>query len=104
MRGVINLRGSIVPIVDLRARFAQGDTEPTKSHVVVIVAVAGRTFGILVDGVSDILTVSAEEIRDIPSAAQRDVDSSFIDGLITVGDEMVARIALAHVIGGVSVH
>jgi len=103
VRGVINLRGSIVPIVDLRTRFGQGETDPTKSHVVVIVAIEERLNGLLVDSVSDILTVSAEDIAAIP---ETDVGSRvrYLDGLITEEDRMVALIALDRVIDEISVH
>jgi purine-binding chemotaxis protein CheW len=55
VRGVINLRGTIVPIFDLRARFGDGQTQPTKNHVVVVMSVGDKWIGILVDAVSDIL-------------------------------------------------
>ncbi|MDH3195356.1 MAG: chemotaxis protein CheW [Hyphomicrobiales bacterium] len=102
VRGVINLRGSIVPIVDLRTRFGQGETDPTKSHVVVIVAIEERLNGLLVDSVSDILTVSAENVAAIP---ETDVGSRarYLDGLITEEDRMVALIALDRVIDEISV-
>jgi len=103
VRGVINLRGSIVPIVDLRIRFGLGETEPTKSHVVVIVAIEDRLNGLLVDSVSDILSVSADDIAAIP---ETDVGSRvrYLDGLITEEDRMVALIALDRVIDEISVH
>jgi purine-binding chemotaxis protein CheW len=103
VRGVINLRGSIVPIVDLRTRFGQGETDPTKSHVVVIVAIEERLNGLLVDSVSDILTVSAENVAPIP---ETDVGSRvrYLDGLITEENRMVALIALDRVIDEISVH
>ncbi len=103
VRGVINLRGSIVPIVDLRIRFGLGETEPTKSHVVVIVAIEDRLNGLLVDSVSDILSVSSDDIAAIP---ETDVGSRvrYLDGLITEEDRMVALIALDRVIDEISVH
>ena len=103
VRGVINLRGSIVPIVDLRTRFGLGETEPTTSHVVVIVAIEERLNGLLVDSVSDILSVSADDIAAIPDT---DVGSRvrYLDGLITEEDRMVALIALDRVIDEISVH
>jgi purine-binding chemotaxis protein CheW len=103
VRGVINLRGSIVPIVDLRIRFGQGETEPTSSHVVVIVAIEDRLNGLLVDSVSDILSVSVDDIAEIP---ETDAGSRvrYLDGLITEEDRMVAVIALDRVIDEISVH
>ena len=93
MRGVLNLRGVIVPIFDLRCRFGQGLTEATPIHVVVIVAVADRIVGILVDTVSDILTVGAEEIRPVPDLDSRS-DRDFLKGLATSDDRMVALLQL----------
>ena len=77
---MINLRGTIVPIIDLRTRFALGRTEPTESHVVVIV-IEGRLNGLLVDGVSDILTVRQCDVAAIP-AADGESPNPFFEGLI----------------------
>ena len=93
VRGVLNLRGVIVPIFDLRCRFGMGETEATKLHVVIIVTVRERTIGILVDAVSDILTANAEQIRPVPEM-DRDRQERFLAGLITVEERMVALIAL----------
>lgn len=93
MRGVLNLRGVIVPIFDLRCRFGQGLTEATAIHVVVIVAVAARTVGILVDSVSDILTVGVAEIRPVPELDSRG-DHGFLKGLAASGERMVALLNL----------
>lgn len=79
MRGVLNLRGVIVPIFDLRRRFNQGITEATNIHVVVIIAVDDRIIGILVDRVSDILTVDRSEIRQVPDIDENE-DSEHLIG------------------------
>jgi purine-binding chemotaxis protein CheW len=89
MRGVLNLRGIIVPIFDLRCRFGQGETEATSVHVVVIIAVGDRIIGILVDRVSDILTIDGSEIRKVPELDNRD-DGEHIIGLVTAEERMVA--------------
>ncbi|MEH6404582.1 MAG: chemotaxis protein CheW [Sneathiella sp.] len=89
MRGVLNLRGIIVPIFDLRCRFGQGNTEATQLHVVVIIAVEERIVGVLVDKVSDILTVENQDIRPVPNIEDRE-DSRYILGLVTAEDRMVA--------------
>lgn len=95
--GVINLRGVILPIVDLRARFGQGDTEPTTNHVVVIVAISGRLVGLLVDAVLDILTVVEEDISPIPDTGG-DERNPYLNGLITQNDRMIATIALERLV------
>lgn len=88
-RGVLNLRGVIVPIYDLRARFGMGETLPTKNHVIVIVMVSDRIIGILVDAVSDILTVGATKIRAVPEMGGH-IDQRFLSGLVAVDNRMVA--------------
>ncbi|MBE7637712.1 chemotaxis protein CheW [Sneathiella sp. P13V-1] len=94
MRGVLNLRGIIVPIFDLRCRFGQGVTDATSIHVVVIVAVKDRIIGILVDRVSDILTVEGSEICKVPDLDDRQ-DEEHILGLVTAGERMVALLDIA---------
>lgn len=92
-RGVLNLRGAIVPVHDLRARLGGELTEPTPSHVVVIASIRGQSVGILVDAVSDILTIRAEQIHPLPPNVS-EVDESTISGLVSTGDSMVALLDL----------
>lgn len=66
MKGVVNLRGVIVPIVDMRVRFALPDVKYDAFTVVIILNVAGRTVGIVVDSVSDVLVLGADQIRPAP--------------------------------------
>lgn len=93
MCGVLNLRGVIVPIFDLRARFGQGVTQPSEEHVVIIVALGERLIGVLVDAVSDILTLEFNDVLPVP-----DVDASFsqrfLFGLVAMDDRMVALLKL----------
>ena len=103
VRGVVNLRGVIVPIIDLRTRFGQGMTDPTKAHVVVIVAIEGKLNGLLVDGVSDILTIREADIMPIPEAGGEQ-ENPYLDGLITQEEQMVALIALDRLIEHAVVH
>ena len=97
IRGVINLRGAIVPVIDLRKRFGQELTEPTHTHVVVIVAVGDVQNGLLVDGVSDIVTVNRKDIAPIPNMEGEDKNPYF-QGLITGQEKLVAVIALDQLI------
>lgn len=94
--GVLNLRGVIVPIFDMRQRFGLGRTETTPLHVVIIVAIGRRVMGILVDAVSDILNVSEAEIMAVPDLDTRG-DRRFLKGLLTQGEKMVAQLALEKV-------
>jgi purine-binding chemotaxis protein CheW len=98
VRGVINLRGIIVPIFDLRARFGMGLTTPTKMHVVIIVAAGTRTIGLLVDTVSDIISVDPKAIRPVPEMGLP-VDDQFLDGLVAMEDRMVTLVSLTGLFG-----
>lgn len=93
MRGVINLRGVVVPIFDLRARFGLGATEATPKHVVILVSVGARIVGMLVDAVSDIVSVTDAEIQAIPKM-DRTIDSAFLDGLVSTSEQMVALLSV----------
>ncbi|MGB0499235.1 MAG: chemotaxis protein CheW [Rubricella sp.] len=92
-RGVLNLRGTIVPVHDLRARFGGALTEATETHVVVIVQIGEQTVGILVDAVSDILTVSPDDILPVPTG-QAGADARAIAGLVSTETGMVALLEL----------
>ncbi len=97
MRGVMNLRGVIVPIYDMRARFGQGLTDASPIHVVIIVQVHDKTVGILVDAVSDILTVRGDQISPIPEVEYSE-NARFLEGMVTMNDRMVAVMSLAKLI------
>ncbi len=89
MRGVINLRGVIIPIFDLRCRFGRGVTDAHAKNVVVIMAVDERTIGLLVDAVSDIVTVQPDAIKDAPQESTHDLKDRFVDGLISFEERMI---------------
>lgn len=93
VRGVINLRGTIVPIIDLRTRFSMEQREYGPTTVVIVLKVMSsdndsRIMGIVVDGVSDVYNVKKEEISAAPDFGEG-VDSSFVKGLATVEEKMV---------------
>ncbi|MGO9359866.1 MAG: chemotaxis protein CheW [Xanthobacteraceae bacterium] len=94
VRGVINLRGIIVPIFDLRARFGMGLTVPTSMHVVIIVAAGTRTIGLLVDTVSDIISVDPKAIRPVPEMGLPS-EEQFLEGLVAMENRMVTLVSLA---------
>ncbi|WP_269586086.1 chemotaxis protein CheW [Roseibium sp. Sym1] len=91
--GVLNLRGTIVPTFDLRCRFGMGRTKTTPYHVVIIASVQERTIGLLVDAVSDILTVNEDQIRPVPDM-ERITAAEFLSGIITVEESMVVLLSL----------
>lgn len=99
--GVLNLRGTIVPIFDLRCRFGLGLTEATRSHVIIIAKVNERAIGLLVDAVSDILTVTPDQIRPVPEL-DRGTTAEFMNGIISVADSMVVILSLEKLFGRAS--
>lgn len=90
VKGVINLRGSVVTVVDLSARLGFGDTKPSQRHVVIIAMHEGRVVGLLADMVSDIITVNDENIQAVPDIATPQA-REFITGMITFDDGRILR-------------
>ena len=93
MRGVLNLRGTMVPIIDLRCRFGQGLTDATPVHVVIVVHVDGKTVGLLADRVLDIVSVEASQVQPVPHVS-RASKANFLSGLVTIDSTMIALISL----------
>ena len=91
-KGVVNLRGSIVPIIDLRERFSLKFAEYTLLTVVVVLQTSDsnktRTMGVVVDSVSDVITVDKTKIQDAPDFGTK-VSNEFINGLVSVNERMV---------------
>jgi purine-binding chemotaxis protein CheW len=97
VRGVLNLRGVMVPIIDLRCRFGQGKTEASPLHVVIVVQVESRLIGLLADRVLDILSFEASQIQPVPQIAHTSrVD--FLSGLITIDGTMIALVDLPNLL------
>ena len=100
--GVLNLRGSIVPIVDLRMRFALGRAEYTAITVIIVMSVvtpAGRRdIGVVVDGVSDVVDLDSTEIKPAPELGARGA-TDYILGLASITDRMVVLLDIDRLIG-----
>lgn len=101
--GVLNLRGSIVPIVDMRMRFSLQRAEYTPLTVIIVLSVESsvgrRDFGVVVDGVSDVIDVAVSDIKPAPEMGAH-VSTEFIEGLAAVGDRMVMLLDIDQLIGG----
>jgi purine-binding chemotaxis protein CheW len=87
IKGIINLRGTVVPVVDLRAKFSMPTVEYNKFTVIIVVTLGVRVIGLVVDAVSDVLDVSGAEMRVAPDFGTR-VDTRFIRGVVTLGERM----------------
>jgi chemotaxis methyl-accepting protein methylase/chemotaxis signal transduction protein len=97
VRGVINLRGSVLPIVDLAQRLSFASTEATQRHVIIVVHVGSQIMGLLVDAVSEILNQSTEAIQPMPEVAS-DAVKSFLHGILAVDGRMIGLIKLDNIL------
>jgi len=88
LKGVVNLRGVIVPIVDLRVRLGCAEAQYNHFTVVIVLNVKGRVVGAVVDSVSDVLALDAQTIKPAPEMNSA-VDTSFITGIGSVGERML---------------
>ena len=89
IKGVVNLRGVIVPIVDLRVKLNCPSSEINSFTVVIVLNVRGRVVGAVVDSVSDVLELTKDQIRQAPEMATAAVDTTYITGIATVSDRML---------------
>jgi purine-binding chemotaxis protein CheW len=93
VRGVINLRGAVLPIVDLAARLGFPPAEPTARHVIIVAQIGTQVVGLLVDAVSDILTVTDDIVQPTPDVAS-EMAKTFVRGVLAVEGRMISLIAL----------
>jgi purine-binding chemotaxis protein CheW len=96
VRGVINLRGTVLPIVDMAERMGLPPTEPSQRHVIVVVWIHGQLVGLLVDAVCDILPVPPEELQATPDLVGDDAHA-FVEALFSTEDRMVGLVRLSAV-------
>lgn len=97
IKGVMNLRGNVLPVVDLSQRLGLGTTEPSPRHVIVIALIGENTAGLLVEAVSDIMTVPAEELKPTPEIASAKT-KTFVEGVFTVGERLIRVIDLERIL------
>ena len=88
IKGVVNLRGVIVPIVDLRLRFRLGTGERASAGVVIVLNIANRVIGMLVDSVSDVVSLAADDVRPAPRLGTT-LDTDYLLGIGTLDGRML---------------
>lgn len=89
VRGVINLRGSVLPVVDLASRLGLPIKEPTARHAVIVVQSQGQIVGLLVEAVSNIMTITPDAIQPTPEVAS-DLSKSFIQGIVAAEQQVIS--------------
>jgi len=87
VKGVMNLRGTVVPVVDLRTKFSMDAVEYTKFTVIIVVMVGDKIAGLVVDAVSDVLNIASSDVRPAPDLGAR-CDTRFISGVVSIGDKL----------------
>jgi purine-binding chemotaxis protein CheW len=97
VRGVINLRGTVLPIVDLAARLGFAPAEPTARHAIIVTQIADQVVGLLVEGVSDIFTVSEEKIQPTPDVAS-EAAKRFVRGVIPMDNRLISVVAIESIL------
>ena len=100
IKGVINLRGTIVPIVDMRLRFGCAQADYDSFTVVVILNLRERVVGIVVDSVSDVMELAPEQLRPAPDL-ESSIDAQCIRGLSSVGERMLILLDIERLMAGV---
>jgi purine-binding chemotaxis protein CheW len=93
VQGVVNLRGTVLPVMDLRARLGWGKTEPSVRHVIIVVRIQDQLQGLIVDAVNDIVAIEDADLQPPPNMAGEDA-ASYILGLASIEDRMVMVLAL----------
>ena len=97
IKGVLNLRGDIVPIIDLRIKFNVGEAVYNEFTIVIMLSVFDRIVGIVVDGVSDVISLTDDDVRPPPEFGVA-FDSRYLQGLASVDDNMVILVNIESLI------
>lgn len=98
VRGVVNLRGAVLPVIDLARRLGLDSNDPTARHVIIVSEIGARVVGVLVDAVSGILNVSADMVQPTPAVAFS--DEGGIEGIIAIDGRMVGLLSLDSIVPG----
>jgi purine-binding chemotaxis protein CheW len=98
IKGVMNLRGTIIPVVDLRQKFGLQAGEANAFTVIIVVKVGAKVMGLVVDGVSDVLNIPIADIQATPDFGSQ-VDARFISGMAKAGERLVVLLDIDRVLG-----
>jgi purine-binding chemotaxis protein CheW len=97
VRGVINLRGAVLPIVDLAARLGLESADPSSRNVIIVAQVGRQIIGLLVDAVSEILTVADGTVQPTPDVAS-EMAKTFVRGVLAINGRMISLVALDEIL------
>ena len=100
VKGVTNLRGKVIPVIDLRLKFDMPEAEQTEETCVIVIEVGGAEMGVLVDKVSEVLDIAAEDIDDTPSFGV-ELDTQFILGIGKAAEKVIILLDVGLALTGV---
>jgi purine-binding chemotaxis protein CheW len=103
IKGVLNLRGTIVPIVELRTKFGMPTIEYTMFTVIIVVVVKEKVMGLVVDAVSDVLDIDKKDVQAPPNFGSR-INVSFMNGIGKSGDKLVTLLDIDRMLSGEDLH
>jgi len=99
LKGVMNLRGTIIPVVDLRSKFAMAEAEYNRFTVIIVVTVGAKVIGLIVDAVSDVLNIPKADIQATPDFGAQ-VETRFISGMAKAGEKLVVLLDIDKLLRG----
>jgi purine-binding chemotaxis protein CheW len=99
VKGVINLRGAVVPIIDLRCRFGMTETEYNQFTVIIFVSVGAKVVGLVVDAVSDVMSIGNGQVEETPEMGG-EIDTSYFCGMGKVGEKLVLLLNIERLLAG----
>ena len=97
MRGVINLRGAVMPVIDLGARLGMQTSEPTARHVIIVAKVGDHSVGLVVDAVCETFAVTPDQIQPLPELGG-DATRSVVRGFLQIDERMISLISLDQIL------
>ena len=97
IKGVMNLRGTIIPVVDLRSKFGMSEAEYNQFTVIIVVTVGTKVMGVIVDAVSDVLNIPKSDIQETPDFGAQ-VEARFISGMAKAGEKLVVLVDIDKVV------
>jgi purine-binding chemotaxis protein CheW len=99
VKGVMNLRGQIIPVLDLRTKFGMPESEYSRFAVVIVVVISGKVVGLLADGVSDVLTAARTDIQAAPDFGTP-IEARPISGMAKAGEKLIILLDVEHLLEG----
>jgi len=103
IRGVVNLRGVVLPVLDLSHRLGWGQTDPSSRHVIIVVRIGEQLQGLIVDAVNDIVSIPEDGMQPLPDIGETPA-AHFLEGLATIDERLILVLALERLVDSAMTH